>query len=201
VNSGTIHSISPSPRYSEEKGLGDEERSIGQTVTTTHRLPSPKINALASASKCKSNVRFVSINSNARSYAFCLSQANQRGHCTLTSRRTEKEKGSGLLNAINMNLQQCCCVQEACLREEYLNLKAGEHTVSYKTQSLFAGKAKRGRRKQLDSRRLSVQWLAIALNRWQHERYLRIDNNGRRRVSATMIEVARFKTRSWPLAC
>jgi len=42
-------------------------------------------------------------------------------------------------------------------------------------------------------------WLAIALNRRRHERVQRIDNNGHRRMSATMIEHARFKTPSWPL--
>jgi hypothetical protein len=44
-------------------------------------------------------------------------------------------------------------------------------------------------------------WLAIALNRRRHERFQRIDNNGQRCMSATMIEVARFKTPSWPLVC
>jgi hypothetical protein len=44
-------------------------------------------------------------------------------------------------------------------------------------------------------------WLAIALDRRRHESFQRIDNNGRRRMAATMIEVARFKTPSWPLAC
>jgi len=44
-------------------------------------------------------------------------------------------------------------------------------------------------------------WLAIALNRRRHERFQRMDNNGRHRISATMIEVAHFKTPSWPLVC
>jgi hypothetical protein len=43
--------------------------------------------------------------------------------------------------------------------------------------------------------------LAIALNRRRHERLQRMDNNGRHRPSATMIEVARFKTPSWPIVC
>jgi hypothetical protein len=43
------------------------------------------------------------------------------------------------------------------------------------------------------------RWLAIALDRRRHERFERIDNNGRRRMSATMIEVVRSKTPSWPL--
>ncbi|MFY8202126.1 MAG: hypothetical protein ACOVLE_15730 [Pirellula staleyi] len=42
--------------------------------------------------------------------------------------------------------------------------------------------------------------LAIALDRRRLERFRRIDNKGRRRISA-MIEVARSKTPSWPLAC
>jgi hypothetical protein len=57
---------------------------------------------------------------------------------------------------------------------------------------------------QLNSRRLSFEffhWLAIALNRRRHERLQRMDNNGRHRPSATMIEVARFKTPLWPLVC
>jgi hypothetical protein len=36
-------------------------------------------------------------------------------------------------------------------------------------------------------------WLAIALDRLRLERFQRIDNNGRRRISATMLEVARSK--------
>jgi len=44
-------------------------------------------------------------------------------------------------------------------------------------------------------------WLAIAMNRRRLERFQRIDNNARRRMSATMIEVARSKTPSWPLVC
>jgi hypothetical protein len=44
-------------------------------------------------------------------------------------------------------------------------------------------------------------WVAIALNRRRHERIQRIDNNGRRRMSANMLEVARSKTPSWPLVC
>jgi hypothetical protein len=42
---------------------------------------------------------------------------------------------------------------------------------------------------------------AIALDRRRHERFQRIDNNGRRRMSANMLEVARSKTPSWPLVC
>jgi len=37
-------------------------------------------------------------------------------------------------------------------------------------------------------------WLAIALNKRRQERFQRIDNSGRHCLSATMIEVARFKT-------
>ena len=44
-------------------------------------------------------------------------------------------------------------------------------------------------------------WLAIALDWRRLERFQKTDNNGRRRMSATMIEVARFKTPSWPLVC
>ena len=41
----------------------------------------------------------------------------------------------------------------------------------------------------------------IALNRRRHECFQRIDNNRRHRMSATVTEVARFKTASWPLVC
>jgi hypothetical protein len=44
-------------------------------------------------------------------------------------------------------------------------------------------------------------WLAIALDRRRHERFQRRDNNGRRRMSATMIEIARSKTHAWPRVC
>jgi len=44
-------------------------------------------------------------------------------------------------------------------------------------------------------------WLAIALDWRRLERIQRRDNNGRRRMAATMIEVASYKTPSWPLAC
>ena len=44
-------------------------------------------------------------------------------------------------------------------------------------------------------------WLAIALDRRRLERFQRIDSNGRRRMSATMLAVARSKTPSRPLVC
>jgi hypothetical protein len=63
-------------------------------------------------------------------------------------------------------------------------------------------KLKRGRRKAKRGAANAAQfasieffhWLAIAMNRRRHERFQEIDNNGRRRMSVTMIEVARFKT-------
>jgi hypothetical protein len=45
------------------------------------------------------------------------------------------------------------------------------------------------------------RWLGIAMNRRRLERFQRTDKNGRRRMSATMIEVARFEIHSWPLVC
>ena len=44
-------------------------------------------------------------------------------------------------------------------------------------------------------------WLAIAMNRRRLEGFQRIDNNDRRRMLDTMIEIARFKTPSWQNPC